>query len=60
MASAKGNSISKSTVDTLFSHPVAEQPRPEALTTSQDDRYGSLFLQPVYTPAHTGGHTDNP
>ncbi|MBE8517382.1 hypothetical protein ILP97_07660 [Amycolatopsis sp. H6(2020)] len=35
----------------MFSHPVAEQPRPGALTTSQGDRYGSLFLQPVYTPA---------
>ena len=29
----------------------AEQPRPGALTASPDDRYGSLFLQPVYTPA---------
>ncbi|WP_086853485.1 hypothetical protein [Amycolatopsis kentuckyensis] len=42
----------------LFSHPLAEQSRPGALTTSQDHRYGSLFLQPVYTPAPpTGGGT---
>jgi hypothetical protein len=34
----------------LFSHPVAEEPRPGALTTPQDNRYGSLFLQPFYTP----------
>ena len=34
----------------MFSHPIAEQPRPGALTTSPDDRYGSLFRQPVYTP----------
>jgi len=47
-------------VDTLFSHPVVEEPRPEALTTSQDDRYGSLFLQPVYPPARPGGHADAP
>jgi hypothetical protein len=60
VAPAKGNPISNSTVDTLFSHPVAEQPRPEALTTSQDDRYGSLFLQPVYTPDRPGGHADAP
>ncbi len=59
MAPAKGTSISNSTVDNLFSHPVAEEPRPEALTTSQGDRYGSLFLQPVYTPAQPDGHTDS-
>jgi hypothetical protein len=35
----------------LFSHPVAEQPHADALTTPQDARYGSLFLQPSYTPA---------
>jgi hypothetical protein len=35
----------------LFSHPVAEEPRPEALTAPQGDRYGNLFRQPVYTPA---------
>ncbi|MGW4057680.1 hypothetical protein ACWEGE_05350 [Amycolatopsis sp. NPDC004747] len=35
----------------LFSHPIAEQPRPGTLTTPQDSRYGSLFRQPVYTPA---------
>ncbi|WP_020643886.1 hypothetical protein [Amycolatopsis balhimycina] len=46
-------------MDNLFSHPVAEEPRPEALTTSQGDRYGSLFLQPVYTPAQPDGHTDS-
>lgn len=34
----------------LFSHPVAEEPRPGALTAPQDDRYGNLFRQPVYTP----------
>lgn len=55
----KGTSISNSTVDSLFSHPVVEEPRPEALTTSQDDRYGSLFLQPVYTPDRAAGRADN-
>ncbi len=35
----------------LFSHPIAEQPRPGTLATPQDSRYGSLFRQPVYTPA---------
>ncbi|MEU8632815.1 hypothetical protein AB0C38_11655 [Amycolatopsis sp. NPDC048633] len=35
----------------LFSHPVAEEPRPGTFTTPQDSRYGSLFRQPVYTPA---------
>ena len=35
----------------LFSHPIAEQPRPGTLTTPQEGRYGSLFRQPVYTPA---------
>jgi hypothetical protein len=35
----------------LFSHPLDEEPRPEALTAPQESRYGSLFLQPVYTPA---------
>ncbi|RSM35552.1 hypothetical protein DMA12_43790 [Amycolatopsis balhimycina DSM 5908] len=40
----------------LFSHPIAEQPRPGALTASPEDRYGSLFRRPVYTPApSTGG-----
>ncbi|MDQ7803091.1 hypothetical protein Q5425_05085 [Amycolatopsis sp. A133] len=34
----------------LFSHPVAEEPRPGALAAPQSDRYGSLFRQPVYTP----------
>ncbi|MEV6873394.1 hypothetical protein [Amycolatopsis sp. NPDC051128] len=37
--------------NSLFSHPIAEQPHPGALTTPQNDRYGSLFLQPFYTPA---------
>ena len=42
----------------LFSHPTAEQPRPGALTASSEHRYGSLFRQPVYTPApSTGGET---
>lgn len=51
--------INTSTTDnSLFSHPIAEQPRPGALTASQEHRYGSLFLQPVYTPAPaTGGDT---
>ncbi|MEV6639045.1 hypothetical protein [Amycolatopsis sp. NPDC051371] len=35
----------------LFSHPVAEEPRSEALSAPQDDRYGSLFRQPAYSPA---------
>ena len=35
----------------LFSHPVAEEPRAGAFAAPQDDRYGSLFRQPVYTPA---------
>jgi len=35
----------------LFSHPVADEPHPGALTTPQDSRYGSLFLQPSYTPS---------
>ncbi|MCR6481777.1 hypothetical protein M8542_03000 [Amycolatopsis sp. OK19-0408] len=39
----------------LFSHPIAEQPRPGTLTTPQDSRYGSLFRQPVYTPAPASG-----
>ncbi|MEU7790258.1 hypothetical protein [Amycolatopsis sp. NPDC049159] len=34
----------------LFSHPVTEEPRPEARTAPQDDRYGNLFRQPEYTP----------
>ncbi|VVJ24870.1 Uncharacterised protein [Amycolatopsis camponoti] len=34
----------------LSSHPVAEEPRPGALTAPQDDRYGKLFRQPVFTP----------
>ena len=34
----------------LFSHPVAEEPRSETHTAPQGERYGSLFLQPVYTP----------
>ncbi len=34
----------------LFSHPIAEEPRPGTLTTPQDVRYGGLFRQPVYTP----------
>lgn len=34
----------------LFSHPVVEQPGPEALATPQHNRYGGLFLQPFYTP----------
>jgi hypothetical protein len=38
----------------LFSHPAAEEPRPEALTAPQEGRYGSLFLQPVYTPEPAG------
>ena len=38
----------------------AEQPRPGALTTSPDDRYGSLFLQPVYTPAPRTGDGTTP
>ncbi|WP_285479209.1 hypothetical protein [Amycolatopsis sp. NBRC 101858] len=29
---------------------MAESPRPGALTAPQDDRYGSLFLQPTYSP----------
>ncbi|WP_329048837.1 hypothetical protein OG738_39840 [Amycolatopsis sp. NBC_01488] len=35
----------------LFSHPVAEEPRSGAFAAPQDDRYGNLFRQPVYTPA---------
>ncbi|VVJ22126.1 Uncharacterised protein [Amycolatopsis camponoti] len=35
----------------LFSHPIAEEPRPGALTAPQESRYGNLFRQPVYTPA---------
>ena len=35
----------------LFSHPVAEEPRPGTPSAPQGDRYGSLFRQPVYTPA---------
>lgn len=35
----------------LFSHPVAEEPRPGARTAAQDDRYGNLFRQPAYTSA---------
>ncbi|MEV6825122.1 hypothetical protein [Amycolatopsis sp. NPDC051102] len=43
----------------LFSHPIAAQPRPGTLTTSPDYRYGSLFRQPVYTPAPpTDGGTE--
>ncbi len=43
--------ITASTVDSsLFSHPVTEEPRPEARTAPQDDRYGNLFRQPEYTP----------
>ncbi|MET7995833.1 DUF5994 family protein [Amycolatopsis sp. NPDC005232] len=49
--SRKDPLINISTLDNpLFSHPIAEQPRPGALTTSQDDRYGKLFLQPGYEP----------
>lgn len=46
----------------MFSHPIAEQPRPGALTTSPDDRYGSLFRQPVYTrtPPTDGGTARGP
>jgi hypothetical protein len=34
----------------LFSHPVAEEARPETLATPQAERYGSLFQQPAYAP----------
>ncbi|OXM68613.1 hypothetical protein [Amycolatopsis vastitatis] len=44
----------------MFSHPIAEQPRPGALTASQDYRYGSLFLQPVYTPAPSTDGANEP
>ena len=44
----------------LFSHPVAEEPRPGALATPQDNRYGSLFLQPFYTPAPASGGPNDP
>lgn len=58
MAATKGSPITTSTVDSaLFSHPVAEEPRPEALTAPQDQRYGSLFLQPVY-PAEPVSDTE--
>ncbi|WP_410612525.1 hypothetical protein [Amycolatopsis sp. lyj-109] len=56
MASTKGTLISTSTSDSsLFSHPVAEEPRPEAVTAPQENRYGNLFLQPV-APASTRAH----
>ncbi|WP_370962510.1 hypothetical protein [Amycolatopsis sp. cg9] len=29
---------------------MAEETRPGALTAPQDERYGSLFLQPTYSP----------
>jgi hypothetical protein len=36
--------------NSLFSHPVVEDPGPDARTTPQHNRYGGLFLQPFYTP----------
>ncbi|WP_410645414.1 hypothetical protein [Amycolatopsis sp. lyj-346] len=44
----------------LFSHPVAEEPRPGTLTTPQESRYGSLFRQPVYTPEPSSGGSTEP
>ncbi|WIV56047.1 hypothetical protein [Amycolatopsis nalaikhensis] len=44
----------------LFSHPVAEEPRSATSTTPQDDRYGSLFRQPAYTPAPSSEGTADP
>ncbi|WP_086676407.1 hypothetical protein [Amycolatopsis pretoriensis] len=44
----------------LFSHPVAEEPRPGTLTTPQDVRYGGLFRQPVYTPAPSADGAPGP
>ncbi|ADJ47956.1 hypothetical protein AMES_6131 [Amycolatopsis mediterranei S699] len=44
----------------LFSHPAAEEPHPEALTAPQESRYGSLFLQPVYTPEPAPGANRRP
>ncbi|MGW4396304.1 hypothetical protein ACWEHA_13515 [Amycolatopsis nivea] len=34
----------------LFSHPVAESPRPDVLVRPQEDRYGGLFRQPAASP----------
>jgi len=39
----------------LFSHPIAEQPRPGKFTPDRDERYGSLFLQPAYAAAPPSG-----
>ncbi|MGW7535429.1 hypothetical protein [Amycolatopsis sp. NPDC054798] len=43
----KENPISTLVSTPIFSHPVAETPRPGALVRPQDDRYGGLFRQPV-------------
>ncbi|MFB9926721.1 hypothetical protein ACFORO_07415 [Amycolatopsis halotolerans] len=42
----KENPITASVSTPLFSHPVAEPPRPGALVLPQDERYGGLFRQP--------------
>jgi hypothetical protein len=44
----------------LFSHPIAEEPRPGTLTAPQDVRYGGLFRQPVYTPGPSSGGAPGP
>ncbi|ATY16375.1 hypothetical protein CU254_15015 [Amycolatopsis sp. AA4] len=42
----------------LFSHPVAESPRPGALVRPQEDRYGGLFRQPG-SPASPAGPAES-
>ncbi|WP_370938155.1 hypothetical protein [Amycolatopsis sp. cg13] len=46
----KENPITASVSTPLFSHPVAEPPRPGALVLPQDERYGGLFRQPAASP----------
>ncbi|SFW78955.1 hypothetical protein [Amycolatopsis australiensis] len=43
----------------LFSHPVVEEPRAGGLSKPQDDRYGSLFLQPAYRPVADEDDTES-
>ncbi|MYW89995.1 hypothetical protein G3I59_05010 [Amycolatopsis rubida] len=45
--SRKEKPITASVSTPLFSHPVAEPPRPGALVLPQDDRYDGLFRQPA-------------
>jgi hypothetical protein len=53
-------SLDNSLDSSLFSHPVVEEPGPEASTTPQHNRYGGLFLQPFYTPELPSDEPDEP